>query len=390
MWPPYGLENLMGNSDCKSLTASVTDISCLTSLTDFIPMYADCWANDLTLRYDQNSDQYHDQPGVTTVANGSLDVVAWQGERGQAPSDCTGKPTFGIPEYKCLGAVLDAAGYERGVEYDSLGWDWRKAPGDWSASDPGAYFQTLKREIEAMRERNDGKPVILVSFSMGGPVTAIFLNKFVTAAWKEQNIYRWLSTSGVFGGVQESLVQQINYNGSSTIFTMGREASIKLFQSWGSQTWMASILAPNDVVVNVTGSAVKYTGKDVGQLYNLIGKPELRISSSRCQFWTSEEAPGVETYVFSGSDYPTPQTFEFPARSDGQPDLLNDAVTPVAHCVDGDGVATMESLNGVPQRWAAQPQQGGKKVEIVALPNMSHGNDVFAAEVARKLYQILS
>ena len=32
--------------------------------------------------------------------------------------------------------MLDAAGYERGTEYDSIGWDWRKAPGDWMA--PGA------------------------------------------------------------------------------------------------------------------------------------------------------------------------------------------------------------------------------------------------------------
>jgi|EP01046_Picozoa_sp_COSAG06_P022321 hypothetical protein len=49
----------------------------------------------------------------------------------------------------------------------------------------------------------------------------------------------------------------------------------------------------------------------------------------------------------------------------------------------------MESLNGVPQRWAAQGLQMGKKVEIVAIPNISHGNDVFADEVAHKLYQIL-
>ena len=170
---------------------------------------------------------------------------------------------------------------------------------------------------------------------------------------------------------------------------MGRDASVKMFQSWGSQTWMGSILAPNDVVVNVTGSTVKYLGKDVGQLYNLIKRPDLRIAAIRAALRTAETAPGVETYVFSGSGYPTPKTFEFRATRNGQPDLLNDDFAPVAHCVDGDSVATMESLNGVPQRWAAQGEQQGKKVEIVVLPNISHGNDVFAEEVARKLYQIL-
>ena len=115
MWPPNGVETLINNPNCRSPSASVTDLTCLTSLSDFIPIYADCWAHDLTLQYDSSTDQYNDPKGVTIVANGSLDVVAWQGP-GAAPSDITGKPTVGIPEYKCLGGVLDAAGYERGVE----------------------------------------------------------------------------------------------------------------------------------------------------------------------------------------------------------------------------------------------------------------------------------
>jgi hypothetical protein len=164
MWPPTGIETLSADPNCKSPSASITDLTCLTSMSDFIPMYADCWANDLTLVYDRATDTYNDQRGITTVANGSLDVVAWQGDPADAPHDITGKPTFGIPEYKCLAGapvfpspfnswkprsvcvltagtfrsagVLDAAGYERGTEYDSIGWDWRKAPGDWMA--PGA------------------------------------------------------------------------------------------------------------------------------------------------------------------------------------------------------------------------------------------------------------
>lgn len=384
MWPPTGAETLLKNPDCKAGVFSA--LRCITSLSDFLPMYADCWANDLTLQYDTNTNTYHDQQGIQTVANGSLDVVAWQGP-GDPPPDCTGNPTVGIPEYKCLAAVLDAAGYERGIEYDSLGWDWRKSPGDWRST--GGYYSQLKQAIEDMRTRNGGKPVILVSFSMGGPVTAVFLNSYVSAEWKQQNIYRWLSASGVFGGVQESLIQQINYNGSTTVITMGRDASVKMMQSWGSQNWMGSTLAPNDVVVNVTGSRVKYLGKEVGALYQLIKKPALSIASARSAQYHSETAPGVETYVFSGSGYPTPQTFEFPATSNGQPDLLDDGSGPIAHCVDGDGTATMESLNGVPQRWAAQGLQNGKKVEIVALPNISHGNDVAVEQVKRKFYNIL-
>jgi hypothetical protein len=102
MWPPTGIETLSADPNCKSPSASITDLTCLTSMSDFIPMYADCWANDLTLVYDRATDTYNDQRGITTVANGSLDVVAWQGDPADAPHDITGKPTFGIPEYKCL------------------------------------------------------------------------------------------------------------------------------------------------------------------------------------------------------------------------------------------------------------------------------------------------
>ena len=40
---------------------------------------------------------------------------------------------------------------------------------------------------------------------------------------------------------------------------------------------MGSTLAPNDVVVNVTGSRVQYQGKNVGGLFDLIKKPELKV-----------------------------------------------------------------------------------------------------------------
>jgi hypothetical protein len=110
----------------------------------------------------------------------------------------------------------------------------------------GGYFSQLKAEIEQLRARNGGRPVVLVSFSLGGPVAHVFFQR-VTQAWKDANIKSWLSTSGTFGGVQESLMQQIGYNGSFTVSTMSQASSVGMMQSWGSQNWMASILAPNDV-----------------------------------------------------------------------------------------------------------------------------------------------
>ena len=69
--------------------------------------------------------------------------------------------------------------------------------------------------------------------------------------------------------------------------------------------------------------------------------------------------------------------------------MCSHSPAPKPHCVDGDGVATASSLGGVPQRWAAQGLQRGKKVEITALANVSHGQDIGEPEVLRKLYEII-
>ena len=342
--------------------------------------------------YDKATGLSHPKPGVQIRANGSLGIVADNRSMDIAIADGS------IPEYLCATKVLQAAGYQAYAEYDSLGYDWRLAPADWSA--PGGYYEGLKTKIEELRQRN-GKPVVLVSFSLGGPVTAVFLNHYVDQAWKDQNIYRWLSASGPFGGVQESLLQQITYNGSTTVSMpphgdsrgtqlMSPEYSLKTFQGWPSQNWMAATLAPNDVVVNVTGSSVEYRGKDIGNLYDVIKNPNhLKEQAAKNALYSSTTAPGVEAYVFHGSRKGTPRTFEFAATADGRPDLGLDSPAPKAHCVDGDGVATASSLGGVPQRWAAQGLQRGKKVEITALANVSHGQDIGEPEVLRKLYEII-
>jgi hypothetical protein len=56
MFPPAGLD-----PHCHDAGGSV--MSCLP--TDLFPMYADCWAHDLTMVYNPATDTYADPPGVT-------------------------------------------------------------------------------------------------------------------------------------------------------------------------------------------------------------------------------------------------------------------------------------------------------------------------------------
>jgi len=63
--------------------------------------------------------------------------------------------------------------------------------------------------IEKTYTANGNKPVIAVSFSLGGPVMALFLQQYVPEAWKTKYVSSVLSFSGVFGGTAETLTQQL-------------------------------------------------------------------------------------------------------------------------------------------------------------------------------------
>ena len=62
---------------------------------------------------------------------------------------------------------------------------------------------------------------------------------------------------------------------------------------------MGSTLAPNDVVVNVTGSRVQYQGKNVGGLYDLIKKPELKVRTDERRIITG--SPFFFPFLFFSS-----------------------------------------------------------------------------------------
>ena len=72
---------------------------------------------------------------------------------------------------------------------------------------------------------------------------------------------------------------------------------------------MGSTLAPNDVVVNVTGSRVQYQGKNVGGLFDLIKKPELKVRTDERRIITGSpfffpflSFPFLFLFCFSLSD----------------------------------------------------------------------------------------
>ena len=119
-------------------------------------------------------------------------------------------------------------------------------------------------------------PACFMRACSGGPVFAVFLNTYVDRDWKDEHIASWISYSGTFGGVQQSLAIQL---GTASIFTpvpyMTSSTTLATYRSWASQTWMATALPKNYVLVNVTSLPTQYTGADLARLYHDAGAPEL-------------------------------------------------------------------------------------------------------------------
>ena len=396
MWPPAGLD------------PSCSGISCLP--TDWFPLYADCWAHDMTMAYNAQNDQYSDPQGVTIRASATLtqlcdkdsNIVSAPAHIARhdsrllqtaSPPLLTTSPLllllllFGpqLAEYYCICNLLQDLGYTPNTEFSSLPYDWRKGPSDWLK--PGGYFSLLKAEIEQLRA-SSGKRVVTVSFSLGGPVFAVFLNKYVDAAWKDANIANWVSFSGTFGGVQESLLQQLTYNGAFTVPSMDNKTALDMMRSWGSQNWMAASLPPNDAVVTVKGSSRTYLGKEIGDVFHLIDQPALEIAYHHNLASTAGPAPGVEAYIIGGTGHQTPRSYEFgPSKLDpSKPDIAAGPTN--VTCVDGDQVATHDSLIGLATRWQAQGSQAGKPVHTIVV-EASHGNTVSNGQALATLYTAL-
>lgn len=202
-------------------------INCLPP--ELYPLYADCWGFSLSLQVGHDGLAREPKGIQSRLHTGVQNVCA-----------------IGL---NCVCDLLKGLGWELGVDVNGFPYDWRRGPVDWSQ--PGGYYSILKAGIEAMREAAGGKPVLLVSFSLGGPVTSAFLAHYVDEAWKDQHIKGWVSYSGTLGGVVESLGIQLGSGSSFLIPTMSSSMATLVYRSWMSQTWMAATLPPNQLIANV-------------------------------------------------------------------------------------------------------------------------------------------
>lgn len=92
-------------------------------------------------------------------------------------------PQSDIAQLRCVyAALVEKAGYERGVSIRAAPYDFRYAP----HSQP-FWIANLRQLVEDTWNLNGHRKVVLVAHSMGGLYSAHFLSR-QTAAWKDRYV----------------------------------------------------------------------------------------------------------------------------------------------------------------------------------------------------------
>jgi len=136
----------------------------------------DCWADNLKLRYDEETNTYQNAEGV------EIDGIEFGGLQGVDFLDYF----YGIPVpitsyFAEMIASFEAVGFTPGKDLRGVPYDWRLPP-DNHLSDFYPRFQSL---VEETYELNGQTSVHLITHSLGGPVTLYFLNS-MPRAWKQK------------------------------------------------------------------------------------------------------------------------------------------------------------------------------------------------------------
>ena len=143
---------------------------------DLISPAINCWAENIQLVYDRETQRYHNPEGVETRTPG------WGTLEGL---NLDKSIPFGLSNpWEMLIRKLQGYGYVSGISL-------RAAPYDFRYAISRDYIQRLKDLIEQTVGLNGGRRVALVSHSMGCLYTLKFLNT-MSASWKERFIQHWI------------------------------------------------------------------------------------------------------------------------------------------------------------------------------------------------------
>lgn len=336
--------------------------------------YTKCFAERMMLYYDIDSDDYHNAPGVET----------------RVPHFGSTKSLLYLdPNLKKISAYmeplvksLEEIGYIDGQTLFGAPYDFRYglAPQGHPCRVGSKYLQDLKELIEKASITNGGKPVILLSHSLGGLFVLHLLNRN-TQSWRQKFIKHFVALSAPWGGtVQEMLTFASGY-------TLGVPLVKRLLvreeqRSSESNLWLmpspSAFGRSQPLVITPNGN---YSAYDVPNFLRDIG-----FTQGVCPYETRilpllEEvrAPQVPITCVIGSGVKTPETLFYDAKGfDKQPFIA---------WGDGDGTVNMLSLVAIESQWKDEKNQ---TISIVKLDGISHTGVLSETESLDQIIRVIS
>ncbi|KAL9225648.1 hypothetical protein vseg_001547 [Gypsophila vaccaria] len=337
--------------------------------TVLIAPYTKCFAERMTLRYDVDADDYFNAPGVETRVPhfGSTESLLYL------------DPSLKLisPYMAPLVSSLEEAGYVEGKTLFGAPYDFRYglAPEGHPCQIGSKYLSDLKNLIEDATNQNGGKPVIILSHSLGG----LYVHQLLlrnSNSWRQKYIKHFIALSTPWAGtVQEMLTFASGY-------TLGVPLVKPLLvrdeqRSSESNLWLMpnpATFGPKPLVVTPN---CNYSAKDIPVFLRDIGYSEgIRPYTTRITPMVQQlEPPEVPVTCIIGSGVKTPETLFYDDKGyDEQPSIL---------WGDGDGTVNLLSLQAGYAEWVKRQNQ---EVKIVKLDGVSH-TDVLSDQTS--LEQIL-
>ncbi|XP_002283444.2 lecithin-cholesterol acyltransferase-like 1 [Vitis vinifera] len=319
--------------------------------------FTQCFADRMTLYYDPQLDDYVNTPGVETrvPSFGSTRSLLYLDPHLKRVTAYMG----------ALVKALEHMGYVDGKTLFGAPYDFRYGlAADGHPSRVGSKFlEDLKDLIEKASTSNGGKPVILVSHSLGGLFVLQLLNRN-PPSWRQKFIKHFVALATPWGGA----VQEVHNLASG--YTLGAPLVDPLLvrgqqRSSESNLW----LIPSPKVFGAQPFAVTlnatYTANDVVQFLNDIGfSGGIHPYQSRIvPLLERLPAPAVPVTCIFGSGVKTAETLFYDESGfDKQPEIVYG---------DGDGTVNMVSLEALQLEWADQQNQPLKTIRIEGASHIS-------------------
>ncbi|XP_072972832.1 lecithin-cholesterol acyltransferase-like 1 [Typha angustifolia] len=347
------------------------------------PFARPCFAEQMTIFYGPDLDDYSNAPGVVTRAPffGST-----RGFRYRDPDHKTSKFIY----MEKLVKQLEAIGYEEGKSLFGAPYDFRYGlAAEGHNSKVGSQFlDDLKELVEKASKWNENKPVIILTHSLGGLFALQMLN-CSPLSWRRKFIHRFIALSAPWGGTVVEM--RVLASGASPLGLSFLDPLLvrEEKRSFDSNLWLlpSPKVFGEDTLLVMTKDK-KYSASDIADFLRGIGFSEgVGPYESRILPLVREylgAAPGVPVTCVVGFGI---QTHETVVYGEGGFDAGPEEVI----YGDGDGLVNLVSLLALEKEWSNLPQQ---ELKMVKLPNVSHEgiltDDLALREVIKQVYEASS